>query len=92
MSDLKKSKRRVMNGTITKTAGGLTKANIKTVKKDGQISYVSKKKSVLAKNNFAGWNKAVKAAKKELDIPNNEFVLLKKSSNLYKAAAAIYYK
>jgi hypothetical protein len=86
------SKRQVMNGTATKTPGGLTKSDIKTCKKDGQTHYVSKKKSAVAKSNFSGWLKAVKSAKKELDIPKHDFVLLKKSSALYKAAAAIYYK
>ena len=86
------SKRQVMNGTATHTNGGLTKQNIKTVSRSGEKQYVSKKKSDLYKKNLGPWNIAVAQAKRELGIPNNEFVLLKKSSPLYKRAAEIYYK
>jgi hypothetical protein len=85
------SKRQVMNGTVSQTSGGLSKKDIKTVKRSGNIRYISKLKSEVAKNNFSEWHKAVKQAKKELDIPKDEFVLLKKGSKLYKAAAKIYY-
>lgn len=85
------SKRQVVNGSATHTSGGLTKQNIKTVSRDGEKHYVSKKKSALAKNNFGPWNISVARAKCELGIPKNEFVLLRKSSALYKRAAEIYY-
>ena len=84
--------RKLMNGTIDKTPGGLTKKDIKKVKtSSGQIKYVHEKRSKNAKKNFKGWHKAVKKAKKNLGIPKNEFVLLKKSSELYKEAARLYY-
>lgn len=90
------TKRQVMtpgNG-IDKTAGGLTKKNIKTVKKNGQKHYVSKKKSTQAKKTLGPWNKAVAEAKKEVGVGKHEFVLLNrgaKGKKLYKAAAEIYY-
>lgn len=80
---------KVMHGTIDHTPGGLTKKNIKTIRKDGQKHYVSKKRSTAAKKNLSGWNKAVAQAKKNLGIPNHEFALVK--GDLYKEAAAIYY-
>jgi hypothetical protein len=79
----------VMHGTLDHTPGGLTKNNIKTVHKDGQKHYVSKRKSVTAKSNFSGWNKAVAQAKRNLGIPKNEFVLIKGA--LYTEAARLYY-
>lgn len=85
------TKRQVMNGTVKKTSGGLTKANIKKVKRSGKVRYVSKAKSEQAKAVLGPWNKAVAKAKQELGIDKHEFVLLKKSSKLYKKAAEIYY-
>jgi hypothetical protein len=79
----------VMHGNIDHTPGGLTKKNIKTIHKDGKKRYVSKKKSIQAKKNFGGWNKAVAQAKKNLGIPKHEFAKIK--GELYKEAAAIYY-
>lgn len=83
---------KVIHGTIDHTPGGLKKKDIKKIKtKTGQIRYVSKERSKNATNNFKEWHKAVKKAKKNLGIPVDEFVLLKKSSALYKEAARIYY-
>mgnify|MGYP007027636325 CR=1 FL=1 len=79
----------VMHGNLNHTPGGLTKKNIKTVRKDGQKHYVSKKRSAAAKRNLGGWNKAVAQAKRNLGIPKHEFVLIKGA--LYKEAASIYY-
>ena len=81
----------VMHGNLDQTPGGLTAKNIKTVKKDGKKHYVSKKRSTQAKKNLGGWLEAVSQAKKNLGIPKNEFVLLRKSSALYKEAARLYY-
>lgn len=80
----------VMHGTISSTPGGLGKENIKTINKNGVKHYVSKKKSKQAEKNFGGWNKAVAKARKNLGL-ENQFVLLRKSSKLYKEAAKIYY-
>ena len=44
MSYHKKYYAKVMNGTLDKTPGGLTKKDIKTVIKDGKKHYVSKRK------------------------------------------------
>lgn len=85
------TKRQVMNNTAKSTSGGLTKKDIMTIERNGEKRYVSKKKSKLAVKNFSRWNDAVEQAKMELGIPKNEFVLLKKSSKLYKRAAEIYY-
>lgn len=79
----------VMHGTLDKTPGGLTKKNIKTINKNGQKHYVSKKRSIQSKKNLAGWNQAVAQAKKNLGIQKGEFVLIKGA--LYKEAASIYY-
>lgn len=87
------SKRQVINGTVKKTAGGLTKKDIKVkrIRSTGKVRYVSKAKSEQAKAVLGPWNKAVAKAKQELGIDKHEFVLLKKSSKLYKKAAEIYY-
>lgn len=79
----------VMHGTIDHTPGGLTKQNIKTIHKDGQKHYVSKKRSIQATKNLGDWNRAVAQAKKNLGIPKHEFALVKGA--LYKEAASIYY-
>jgi hypothetical protein len=80
---------KVIHGNLDHTPGGLTQENIKTVRKNGQTHYVSKKRSDAAKKNLGGWNKAVAQAKKNLGISKNEFVLIKGA--LYKEAASIYY-
>ena len=54
----------------------MTKSGIKVIRKNGVKRYVSKKKSNQAKNNFAGWNKAVAAEKKAQGYSKNEFVKL----------------
>ena len=79
----------VMHGTIDHTPGGLTKKNIKTIRKDGQKHYVSKRRSAASKRNLSGWNRAVAQAKRNLGIPKNEFVLIKGA--LYDEAASLYY-
>ena len=56
------SRAQVMHGNATRTAGGLTKKDLK--KKDGEI--ISKSKSKDSKTN--PWIKAVAKAKKELGI------------------------
>ena len=76
MSDLHFSKAvgsriQVVNGTAHHTAGGLTKKDIKIKRKNGEIRYVSKKKSARAmsmrrsgKLRNDGWIKAIKKAAK----------------------------
>jgi hypothetical protein len=81
----------VMHGTIDKTPGGLTKKDIKTIHKDGKVHYVSKRRSIQAKKNLGGWNKAVKQAKKNLGIPTHSFETINRGSDLYKEAARLYY-
>merc|ERR1712176_40051 len=66
----KLAKMLVLRGSREKTSGGLTKAQL-TKNKSGKV--VSKKASERAKKRFANsalskWNKACKAAKKELGI------------------------
>ena len=81
---------KVMHGNLDHTPGGLTKKDIKTVKtQDGSKHYVSKRKSKLAKSNFADWNKAVAKAKKKLGYDKHDFVLLK--GELLETAREIYY-
>lgn len=79
----------VMHGTLDHTPGGLTKKDIKTVHKNGEKHYVSKRKSAQAKQNFSAWNKAVAQAKRNLDIPKHEFTKIKGA--LYTEAARLYY-
>jgi len=89
----------LMNGTITKTPGGNTRSDIKTIRKNGETRYIWKKKSSLAKRNFADWNSAVKKAKANIKrVTPNYFKnkgfnphSLKKSGRLYKEAAKLYY-
>jgi hypothetical protein len=74
------SRAQVMHGNATRTAGGLTKKDLK--KKDGEI--VSKAKSKDAKTN--PWIKAVAKAKKELGIKGFALVqgpLLKRAHEIY---------
>ena len=82
------SKRQVVNGTVTHTSGGLTSSNIKTVKKNGLKRYVSKSKSIKGKQNK--WIKASVKARKNLGLEHT-FVIMKKSSPLYKETSRIYY-
>jgi hypothetical protein len=89
MSHKKRYMAKVMHGNLHHTPGGLTKKDIKTVKVGGTNHYVSKKKSKLAKNNFAEWNKAVAKAKKQLGYDKHDFVLLK--GELLETAREIYY-
>ena len=74
------SRAQVMHGNATRTAGGLTKKDLK--KKDGEI--VSKSKSKDSKTN--PWIKAVAKAKKELGIKGFALVqgpLLKRAREIY---------
>ena len=74
------SRAQVMHGNATRTAGGLTKKDLKN--KDGEI--VSKSKSKDAKTN--PWIKAVAKAKKSLGIKGFaliEGVLLKRAREIY---------
>ena len=74
------SRAQVMHGNATRTAGGLTKKDLK--KKDGEI--VSKSKSKDAKTN--PWIKAVAKAKKELGIKGFALIqgpLLKRAREIY---------
>jgi len=80
----------VKHGTLDHTPGGLTKKDIKTVRKNGQNHYVSRRKSKQAKKNFADWNRAVAQAKRELGYGKHEFVLIK--GELLKVAREIYYE
>lgn len=73
-----------------KHLGGVTKNGIKTIHKNGEKHYVSKKKSTQAKKNFGPWNKAVEAEKKAQGYNKNEFILLKGS--FLKAVQDRYYK
>lgn len=71
----------VYHGTADRTAGGLTKSDLKMVK--GEI--VSKDKSKTEKKN--PWIKAVAKAKKELGIKGFALVegkLLEKAREIYK--------
>lgn len=94
MTQHKRTKAQVMHGTCKKTSGGLTKKDIKTVRKKGQKHYVSKKKSALAKKNLGPWNRAVAKAKKALGIGKHEFVVINRGpigKKLYVLAAQYYY-
>jgi DVNP family len=74
------SRAQVYHGNADRTAGGLTKKDLK--KKDGEI--VSKKKAKDAKTN--PWIKAVAKAKKELGIKGFALVqggLLKRAREIY---------
>jgi hypothetical protein len=81
------TKRQVVNGTAEKTTGGLTKKDIKVVTKNGQRKYVSKTKHENGKRNL--WIESCNRARKILGL-EHEFVLLKKSSELYKVAREYY--
>ena len=80
---------KVMHGTIDHTPGGLTKKNIKTIRKGGKKRYLSKKRSSAAEKNFGSWNNAVAQAKENLGYSKNSFVLIK--GDLYEEAASLYY-
>lgn len=98
---LKGTKRQVFNGTAFRTSGGLTKADLVRVRKGTRsvlvngkrknidvFSIVSKKKSKLGKEN--SWMKAVKEARKELNIEG--FYAVKKGTPLYTLAKKIHTK
>ena len=74
------SRAQVMHGNATRTAGGLTKKDLK--KKDGEI--VSKSKSKGSKTN--PWMEALKKARKELGIKGFALIqgpLLKRAREIY---------
>lgn len=74
------SRAQVMHGNADRTAGGLTKSDLKKVK--GEI--VSKAKAKSSKTN--PWIKAVEKAKKELGLTGFQLVqgpLLKKAREIY---------
>merc|ERR1712174_53160 len=90
----KLAKALVLRGSREKTSGGLTKAQL-TKNKSGKV--VSKKASERAKKRFANsalskWNKACKAAKKELGITGFVAVNGKTAQGraLYAKAKALY--
>ena len=74
------SRAQVLHGNADRTAGGLTKKDLK--KKDGEI--ISKAKAKTSKAN--PWIKAVEKAKKELGLKGFQLVqgpLLKKAHEIY---------
>ena len=76
------SRAQVYHGTADETAGGLTKKDLKRVRKTGEI--VSKAKSKDEKKN--PWIKAVSKAKKELGIEGFALVqgkLLERAREIY---------
>merc|ERR1711881_606175 len=82
----------VWKGTRERTAGGLTKKDLRK-SKSGKI--VSKKQSNLArkrmrKGGISRWLKAVMAARKALKLTG--FVACKKGTKYYKKARAFYKK
>merc|ERR1719169_360468 len=85
----KRAKVAVFKGSKEKTGTGLKKGDL-IKSKTGKI--VSKKKSALAKKNFAGsklakWCKAVQAARKALGVKG--FVAVKKGTPLYNKAKGL---
>merc|ERR1712072_894014 len=79
------AKRHAFAGKISKTATGLTKADL-VKNKSGKV--VSKKKVASAKSNFGGWLAAVAKARKALSIKG--FAAVKKGTPLYKKAKELY--
>merc|ERR1712138_133343 len=82
----------VWKGTRQRTAGGLTKKDLRK-SKSGKI--VSKKQSTLARKRMRNggisrWLKAVMAARKALKLTG--FVACKKGTKYYKKARAFYKK
>lgn len=65
----------VWHGTADRTAGGLTKKDLKL--KEGRI--ISKKQSTAGKKNpgLKRWRSSVKQAKCQLQLPNKGFALIK---------------
>ena len=83
------SRAQVYHGNADRTAGGLTKKDLKM--KDGEI--VSKAKSKDEKKN--PWIKAVAAAKRKLGVKKSSDFgdhIPKKGTELYKVAKEIYSK
>merc|ERR1712072_740036 len=79
------AKRHAFAGKISKTATGLTKADL-VKNKSGRV--VSKKKVALAKSHFGGWLAAVAKARKALNIKG--FAAIKKGTPLYTKAKELY--
>merc|ERR1711934_1033498 len=84
----KRAKASVWLGGKDKTTSGLKKSDLMK-SKSGKL--VSKKKHAAGKKAYQrikGWTVAVQKARKELGVKG--FVAVKKGSELYKAAKAIY--
>ena len=82
----------VWKGTRQRTAGGLTKKDLRR-SKSGKI--VSKKQSIAARRRFrkggiSGWLRAVTAARAALKLTG--FVACKKGTRFYRRARAFYRK
>merc|ERR1712218_420339 len=78
----------VFQGKFSKTASGLTKDGL-AKNKDGKI--VSKKQQATGKQRFKNvkpWIDAIKKARKEMGVSG--FVAVKKGSDLYTKARAIF--
>jgi len=71
-----------MNGTISRTPGGNTRSDIKTIRRSGEKRYIWKKKSSLAKRNFSGWNAAVKKAKANIKKISPNYFKIKDSIHI----------
>jgi len=70
------SKAQVYHGNAKMTSGGIKKDGLK---KNAKGKIVSKGRSKAAMSGpLAEWRKCVKAAKKELGVPDNKFILLRK--------------
>ena len=72
---------------MNKTLGGNTASSLKRNKHN---RVVSKEKSKNAKKYLGPWLAAVKRAKQILQIPRNEFVVVRKGTELYELARDIY--
>merc|ERR1711920_572182 len=86
------TKRKVWNGTMKFTAGGLTKSDL-CLNRNGRV--VSKKQHAIGKKlkDIIKWGKAVQKARRKLDITGMVYVNSgEKGIALYKEAKAIYAK
>ena len=88
------TKREVYEGRAEQTKGGSTATDLIKVPGNtpNQRARIKFKEKRSINSGLQMWNEAIRQAKIQLEIPENEFILIKKNTELYKTAKSILEK
>ena len=88
------TKREVYEGRAEQTKGGSTAADLVKVPGNtpNQRARIKFREKRSINSGLQMWNEAIRQAKIQLEIPENEFILMKKNTKLYKTAKSILEK